>query len=67
MPSTIGWTPKIMPISILDLAGLDVVKYRETESGYRVLATLTVMTFPGTPGHESHDRFPLPREGRGGS
>ena len=22
---------------------------------------LTVMTFPGTPDHESHDRFPLPR------
>jgi hypothetical protein len=23
--------------------------------------SLTVMTFPGTPDHESHDRFPLPR------
>ncbi len=27
----------------------------------RAAAGLTVMTFPGTPDHESHDRFPLPR------
>ncbi len=26
-----------------------------------VTEDLTVMTFPGTPDHESHDRFPLPR------
>jgi hypothetical protein len=31
------------------------------ESELREVAALTVMTFPGTPDHESHDRFPLPR------
>jgi hypothetical protein len=33
------------------------------------VVSLTVMTFPGTSDHESHDRFPLPlplpREGEG--
>lgn len=28
-----------MPVNILNLAGLDVIDFKETESGYHVLAT----------------------------